>query len=172
MLSAHRRRKNTFTSVSLGRNLGGVSCSGQTEVLVRERSGARPPATADGQWQPRSQLPTQVLHLPAKPPHAPAKVPQVAPPALHLPIEALVLAENRPSWEVGIYTSEYRSIFEICSDWRSVAEVAALCGFTLGATRTLVANMAGEGLLRIHHQNQARPDLALLERLLEGLKRL
>src|SRR5690349_10463643 len=98
MPSAHRRRKNTFTSMSRGRNLGGVSCSGQTEVLVSELSGGRPPVTAVGQWQPLSRLPETAPRRAAKAP--PAQAPQ-------LPIEALVLAENRPSWEVGIYTAEY-----------------------------------------------------------------
>lgn len=117
---------------------------------MSELSRVRPPAMASGRPHPR-------MHPPIE--------------ALTLSIEALVRSENRPSWEVGIYTTEYRSVFETCQAWRSVAEVAAMCGFPLGVARVLVANMAGEGLLRIH-QNQSRPDLALLERLLEGLKRL
>jgi hypothetical protein len=91
--------------------------------------------------------------------------------AQHLPIEALVLSEDRPSWEVGIYTSEYRSVFELCRSWRSVAEVAAVCGFPLGAARALIADMAGEGLLRIHQPPEESRE-ALLAKLLDGLNGL
>jgi hypothetical protein len=44
----------------------------------------------------------------------------------------------------------------------------------LGVARILVADMAAEGLVRIHQLDQAqgRPDLNLLEKVLSGLRKL
>ncbi|MEO5876528.1 MAG: DUF742 domain-containing protein [Streptosporangiaceae bacterium] len=91
---------------------------------------------------------------------------------LRLPVEAQVLAQERPAWEVGIFTAEYRSVFDTCRNWRSVAEISALCGYPLAVARGLIADMAGEGLLRVHRTTAHQPDLAVLERLLHGLRAL
>jgi uncharacterized protein DUF742 len=53
-----------------------------------------------------------------------------------------------------------------------VAEIAGRLDLPLGVTRVLVADMADEGLVMVHRPTQAgdRPDLALLERVLYGLR--
>jgi hypothetical protein len=58
-----------------------------------------------------------------------------------------------------------------------VAEVSALQRLPLGVARVLVADMAVEGLLRLHQSQSStttggHPDLRLLERVLSGLRKL
>jgi hypothetical protein len=59
----------------------------------------------------------------------------------------------------------------LCHDVVSVAEVAARLHLPIGVTRILVGDMAEEGAVVVYRPAQAggRPDLALLERVLEGL---
>ncbi len=88
-----------------------------------------------------------------------------------LEIEALVsttsLGERTPR-----LTVEQRAIAALCRDVLSVAEISARLDLPLGVTRVLVGDMADEGLVLIHRPTQAgdRPDLALLERVLYGLR--
>jgi hypothetical protein len=54
-------------------------------------------------------------------------------------------------------------------------EVAALMVVPLGVARVLIADMAGMGLVTVHggaSKDNETPDLALLERVLSGLRRL
>jgi Protein of unknown function (DUF742) len=50
--------------------------------------------------------------------------------------------------------------------------VSAHLDLPLGVTRVLVGDMAVEGLVSIHHPSspEAQPDLALLQRVLAGLR--
>jgi hypothetical protein len=88
-----------------------------------------------------------------------------------LEIEALVsttsLGERTPK-----LTVEQRAIAALCRDILSVAEVSARLDLPLGVTRILIGDMADEGLVMVHRPTQAgdRPDLALLERVLYGLR--
>jgi hypothetical protein len=88
-----------------------------------------------------------------------------------LEIEALVsttsVGERTPK-----LTVEQRAIAALCRDILSVAEISARLDLPLGVTRVLVGDMADEGLVMVHRPAQAgdRPDLALLERVLYGLK--
>ena len=90
---------------------------------------------------------------------------------LGLEIEALVsttsLGERTPR-----LTVEQRAIAALCRDVLSVAEISARLDLPLGVTRVLVGDMADEGLVLVHRPTQAgdRPDLALLERVLYGLR--
>ena len=90
-----------------------------------------------------------------------------------LAIEALVsttsLGERSPK-----LTVEQRAIAALCRDILSVAEISARLDLPLGVTRVLVGDMADEGLVLVHRPAQAgeRPDLALLERVLYGLRTL
>ena len=66
---------------------------------------------------------------------------------------------------------------DLCRSARSVAEVSALLRLPLGVARVLVADMAVEGLLRLHQSQSpttagGQPDLRLLERVLSGLRKL
>ena len=67
---------------------------------------------------------------------------------------------------------EQRSIALLCRDVLSVAEVSARLDLPLGVARVLVGDMADEGLVLVHRPADPadRPDLALLERVLYGLR--
>jgi len=89
-----------------------------------------------------------------------------------LEIEALVsttsLGERSPK-----LTVEQRAIAALCRDILSIAEISARLDLPLGVTRVLVGDMADGGLVMVHRPSQAagdRPDLALLERVLYGLR--
>ncbi len=88
-----------------------------------------------------------------------------------LEIEALVsttsLGERSPK-----LTVEQRAIAALCRDILSIAEISARLDLPLGVTRVLVGDMADDGMVMVHRPAQAgdRPDLALLERVLYGLR--
>ena len=88
-----------------------------------------------------------------------------------LEIEALVsttsMGERSPK-----LTVEQRAIAALCRDILSIAEISARLDLPLGVTRVLVADMADEGMVAVHRPTHAgeRPDLALLERVLYGLR--
>ncbi|WP_372452856.1 DUF742 domain-containing protein [Actinomadura parmotrematis] len=95
-------------------------------------------------------------------------------PRYDLAIEALVSTVPHPPRDTSVLTPEYRAIMDLCRSARSVAEVSALCRLPLGVARVLVADMALEGLLRLHQSRPSgtQPDLRLLERVLSGLRKL
>jgi hypothetical protein len=94
-------------------------------------------------------------------------------PRYHLEIEAMVAAAHYEA-DLTVLSPECQAIQEFCRDWRSVAEVSAVLQMPLGVARILIADMAAEGLVRIHQLNHAQggPDVKLLERVLSGLRRL
>ena len=65
-----------------------------------------------------------------------------------------------------------RAIAALCHDLLSIAEVSAHLHLPLGVIRVLVGDMADERLVMVHRPIHAgdRPDLALLERVLDGLQ--
>ncbi|MEU1309663.1 DUF742 domain-containing protein [Streptomyces cinnamoneus] len=69
---------------------------------------------------------------------------------------------------------EVRAIVGLCRRLRSVAEVAALLRMPLGVVRVLLGDLADQGRIRVYGSGHAggRPDRALLERVLSGLRRL
>jgi hypothetical protein len=97
-------------------------------------------------------------------------------PRYDLAVEALVTASPYPPRDVQQLTPEYRAIMDLCRSARSVAEVSALLRLPLGVARVLIADMALEGLLRLHQSSPSttggQPDLRLLERVLSGLRNL
>jgi hypothetical protein len=88
-----------------------------------------------------------------------------------LEIEALVstlsVGELTPK-----LTVEQRAIAALCHEILSVAEVSARLHLPLGVIRVLVGDMADEHLVMVHRPAYAgdRPDLDLLERVLDGLR--
>jgi Protein of unknown function (DUF742) len=68
-------------------------------------------------------------------------------------------------------TVEQRAIAALCHEILSIAEVSARLHLPLGVIRILVGDMADEHLVIVHRPAPAgdRPDLALLERVLDGL---
>lgn len=85
-----------------------------------------------------------------------------------LAIEALVhtaVHREQAAWEL-------RAITELCLTPRSVAEVAALMAVPLGVARVLIADLADAGAVRVHRVSGGAPDLAMMNRVLAGLRRL
>jgi hypothetical protein len=95
-------------------------------------------------------------------------------PRYQLEIEAMVVSAHYDTRDMPLLSPESRAILELCRDWRSVAEISAILHMPLGVARILVADMAVEGLVRIHQRSQTQepPDVKLLERVLSGLRKL
>jgi hypothetical protein len=92
-----------------------------------------------------------------------------------LAIETLVSTSARGRAQVATLPVEHRAIAELCEQTRSVAEVAALLSLPLGVARVLLGDMAGLGVVTVHQTASSAgnaPDLALMERVLSGLRRL
>ena len=95
-------------------------------------------------------------------------------PRTQLQIEAMVAASHYEAGDISVLSPECQAILSFCRDWRSVAEVSAVLRMPLGVARVLIADMAMEGLVRVHQIDhaQGRPDINLLERVLSGLRKL
>ncbi|MCX5258588.1 MULTISPECIES: DUF742 domain-containing protein [Streptomyces] len=92
---------------------------------------------------------------------------------------ALEAAEERKELTNGSLRSvmpELRAIVELCRRMRTVAEIAALLKMPLGVVRVLLSDLADQGKIRVYGtgtgHGTGRPDRALLERVLSGLRRL
>jgi Protein of unknown function (DUF742) len=96
-------------------------------------------------------------------------------PRYDLAIEALVETSDLGRAEVALMQPEHRDVASLCMQTRSVAEIAALLGLPLGVARVLVGDMAAMGLVIVHQTvggNGELPNVAFLERVLSGLRRL
>jgi hypothetical protein len=95
-------------------------------------------------------------------------------PRTQLQIEAMVAASHYEAHDLSVLSPECQAILGFCRDWRSVAEISAVLRMPLGVARVLIADMAMEGLVRVHQIDhaQGRPDVNLLERVLSGLRKL
>ncbi|MGH8964912.1 MAG: DUF742 domain-containing protein [Actinomycetes bacterium] len=94
---------------------------------------------------------------------------------LDLAIEALISTSQRGRDQMGLLQVEHRAVAELCEQTRSVAEVAALLSIPLGVARVLLGDMVGLNLVTVHQTTSSSgeaPDLALMERVLSGLRRL
>ncbi len=69
---------------------------------------------------------------------------------------------------------ELRAIVELCRRMRTVAEISALLKMPLGVVRVLLSDLADQGKIRVYGSGHGtgQPDRALLERVLNGLRRL
>lgn len=99
-------------------------------------------------------------------------------PRMELAIETLLSATRVGSVaeETRFAQVEHQQIRQLCLQPRSVAEVAALMSVPLGVARVLLADLAGMGGLVVHQtastSGSAEPELALMQRVLLGLRRL
>lgn len=96
-------------------------------------------------------------------------------PVYDLAVETLVSTTDHGRDMAALTSVEHRSVAELCRDPRSVAEVAALLSLPLGVARVVLGDMAGIGLVAVHRTASSAgdvPDLALMERVLSGLRRL
>jgi len=92
-----------------------------------------------------------------------------------LAIETLVSTSRRGQEQLNVLQVEHRAVAELCEQARSVAEVAALLSLPLGVARVVLGDMAGLGIVTVHQTASSAgnvPDLALMERVLSGLRRL
>jgi hypothetical protein len=91
-----------------------------------------------------------------------------------LRVETLVSTTSLGVASTGLLTLERRRIVVLCRGILSVAEVAARLRLPLGVVRVLIGDLAEEGLVLVHQPASPsdRPDLALLERVLYGLREL
>ncbi|MGP3980903.1 DUF742 domain-containing protein [Streptomyces sp. KR80] len=93
-------------------------------------------------------------------------------------VAALDAPEERPELTAGDWTDrvmpELRAIVELCRRMRSVAEIAALLKMPLGVVRVLLSDLADQGRIRVYGTGHGvgHPDRVLLERVLDGLRRL
>ncbi|MET7738005.1 DUF742 domain-containing protein [Streptomyces sp. NPDC005402] len=94
-------------------------------------------------------------------------------------VAALEAPEERKELTNGSLKSvmpELRAIVELCRRMRTVAEIAALLKMPLGVVRVLLSDLADQGKIRVYGtgtgHGTGRPDRALLERVLSGLRRL
>ncbi|HVU74343.1 MAG TPA: DUF742 domain-containing protein [Mycobacteriales bacterium] len=89
-----------------------------------------------------------------------------------LVLESLVVLS--PGAPAGQLQYEKAQIAALCHDVLSVAEIAAHTKLPLGVTRVLLADMLAEGFLDVHvpstNRSGSRPDAALLEKVLDGLR--
>jgi Protein of unknown function (DUF742) len=93
-----------------------------------------------------------------------------------LPIETLVKVTAAGTSAAPRLQLERKKIIGLCNSPLSIAEISAHLSIPLGVARVLVGDMAEEGLLTSykpqHAQTGERPDLKLLERVLDGLQAL
>jgi hypothetical protein len=91
-----------------------------------------------------------------------------APDPVELPLEALVTSVSPVS-----DGPEHRAVLELCRTPRSVAEVAALLRLPLGAARIAVDDLLAARAVTVQPgSGDNGPDLAELDRIREGLRRL
>ncbi|SDZ39964.1 Protein of unknown function [Micromonospora pattaloongensis] len=68
---------------------------------------------------------------------------------------------------------EQRTLYEHARETRSLAELSAFSGISLGVTRVVVDDLASTDRLLVHAETYESPfDRRLLERLLDGLRKL
>ena len=90
----------------------------------------------------------------------------------HLAIEALVVTCVDAAGRSRLFL-ERRSVADLAVTPISVAEISAHLQVPLGVARVLVGDMADEGFVRVHQpRGEGRPDIALLERVLNGIRAL
>lgn len=94
---------------------------------------------------------------------------------MDLRIEALVTTSERGEDVEALTQTEHRTVAELCTEPRSVAEVATLLHVPLGVAKVLLGDMAGLGLVIVHKTATGganKAHLMLMERVLSGLRRL
>jgi hypothetical protein len=187
-----RRQEPTFADVMNGFGLDSGRPA-RRRLFGRRRGGAAEPEFRDPP-RPSAQVPPQVAPLdpygdpgtgvPEIEPYETGSAAAVRPytwtrgrtkSGFDLAIETLVSTSARGRAQVATMQMEHRAVAELCEQARSVAEIAALLSVPLGVARVLLGDMAGLGVVTVHQTASSAgsaPDLALMERVLSGLRRL
>ena len=87
-----------------------------------------------------------------------------------LPIESIVTTTADGMRDLVSLQFEKRDIVLLCRRPQAIAEVAARVKIPLGVARVLVSDLTAAGALAVHLPSTERPDRAILERLLSGLR--
>jgi uncharacterized protein DUF742 len=89
-----------------------------------------------------------------------------------LPIEALVMGV--PSIDHTRMAAEHRQVHAICTEPRSVAEIAAYSRLPIGSARVIIGDMLGLGLLVLcsTEVTAESPSMELMARVRQGLRNL
>jgi hypothetical protein len=89
-----------------------------------------------------------------------------------LPMESLLTVTDLGRERMPTLQREQRTILDLCAGLTSVIELAAHLDLPLGVARVLVGDLAASGYLSVHLPSGTGqgPDVAVLERLLEGLR--
>lgn len=93
-----------------------------------------------------------------------------------LPLETIVRFSKVTDVDVPSMTVERRDICALSADSLSIAELSAHLRIPLGVVRVIVGDMVTEGILDCHRLEasdlEGRPDLRVLERVLDGIQAL
>lgn len=93
-----------------------------------------------------------------------------------LPIETIVKSTPRGLSAAVRMVAERQRITTMCASPLSIAELSAHMHLPIGVVRVLVGDLVTEGMLQTHVTERAmqgqRPDVSLLERVLDGLQAL
>jgi len=95
--------------------------------------------------------------------------------AANLPLETLIKTTAQGQSAVPRLKLERKRIVTMCVTPLSIAEISAHLRVPLGVARVLVGDMHAEGLLDTNQPQNTRndrPDIKLLERVLDGLQAL
>lgn len=96
-------------------------------------------------------------------------------PTYDLAIETLVSTSPAGREPGAVRQYEHQAVAELCREPRSVAEIGALLKLPLGVARVVIGDMASQGTVQVHQTatgSGEHPDMALMERVLSGLRRL
>lgn len=95
--------------------------------------------------------------------------------SVELPLEAIIRVTPEGEQAVSQLQHESRRIAELCKQPFSIAEISAHLGLHLQVTKVLVGDLVAAGHAATHQatsETNQRPDLQLLERVLDGLQSL
>lgn len=93
---------------------------------------------------------------------------------IDLPLETQIRSKSAKGRDLSGLNDESRAIVELCDTPNSVAEVSARCRLHLQVARILIADLVSGGFVMAGDTavQSERPDLGLLERVLDGLQSL
>jgi hypothetical protein len=93
--------------------------------------------------------------------------------ATEVPIEAIVYRTPKGEKAVASMSMERRQILDLLSSPQSAAEISGRLRLPLGVARVVVGDLVDEGFVALNTRSATgRPDLRLLERVLDGLQAL
>lgn len=94
--------------------------------------------------------------------------------SVDIPLETIVITTRKGDENRGRLNLERGKILELCHKPISVAEISAYLHVPLGVARVLVGDLTDEGFVEFSRPAPSgdRPDLKLLERVLDGLQAL